>query len=147
MNFQALFTESKGQPITYKGKVLQMIDKIELPSNEVCVKIAIISPNSKWKQGIILKTKGKFEIDEQTLSDKIVLWEDTAPKQIQLIVKSKDKSLIVYNVWELEDKTVHYWYYGGAMYVVESEEGRIYNCNDGYPDDDFDDLIFKISMK
>jgi hypothetical protein len=30
------------------------------------------------------------------------------------------------------------------MIVQEIAEGRRYRCNDGYPDDDFDGLIFRI---
>lgn len=143
MDFQGLFTESKGQPIIYKNKELKMIDKINLPS-DIKLRISFVSTDSKWKQGIILKTKGDFEINERKFKNKIVLWEDTAPKEVEMIIKSKDKLLIVYNVWETEDGTLHYWHNGGALYVEEVEGSRIYNCNDGLADDDFNDLVFKI---
>lgn len=144
MEFEKLFIEANGQPITYQGKELKMVDRINLPSNKVALKVSFISTNSKWKQGIVFQTKGEFEINGQKLPTKIVLWEDTAPKELQMLVKSKDKVLVTYNVWDTGDGTTHYWHNGGAMYIVEDKEGRTYNCNDGYPDDDLNDLIFTI---
>jgi hypothetical protein len=37
--------------------------------------------------------------------------------------------------------------HNGAMYIEQKKnEKTLYNCNDGHPDDDFDDLIFKIEF-
>jgi hypothetical protein len=144
MEFEKLFIETKGQPIIYKGKELKMVDRINLTSDKVALNVNFLSTDSKWKQGIVLQTKGKFDINGQKLPTKIVLWEHTAPKQIQLLIESKDKVLVVYNVWETEDGTIHYWHNGGAMYIEEANSIRTYNCNDGYADDDFNDLIFTI---
>ena len=146
MEFQKLFIESKGQPISYNGKELKMVDRINLPLNKIDLKLTFISTDSKWKQGVILQTKGDFEVNGQVLSTKIILWEHTAPKQVDVQVKSKDKVLMIYNVWETEDGTTNYWYNGAAMYIQEINRVRIYNCNDGYPDDDLNDLVFKIEL-
>ena len=147
MEFERLFIEAKGQPITYKGKELIMVDRINLISNNVSLKLIFINADSRWKQGVILQTKGKFEINGQTLLNKIVLWEHTAPKEVQISIKSKDRSLNIYNVWETEDGTTHYWHNGGAMNVVEKDGYRIYYCNDGDPDDDLNDLVFKMQFE
>lgn len=147
MEFESLFIETKGQPINYKGKELIMVDRINLSTNKTSLKITFVTTDSKWKQGVVLQTKGEFEINGQKLPNKIVLWEDTAPKEVQLLVKSKDKLLIIYNVWETEDGTTHYWHNGGAMNIEEVDGIKIYNCNDGYPDDDLNDLIFKLEYK
>jgi len=144
MEFESLFIEAKGQPITYKGKELKMVDRVNLSTTKIGLKITFVSTDSKWKQGIVLQTKGEFEISGKKFSNKIVLWEETAPKEVQLTVKSKDKLLIIYNVWETEDGTTHYWHNGGAMNIEEKDGSKIYNCNDGFPDDDLNDLIFKL---
>ena len=144
VNFQQLFMESKGQPIQYEGKELKMVDRIPLPAINTSLRIEFVSTDSKWKQGIVLQTKGDFEVNGQKLPNKIVLWEHTAPKQLEMIVKSKDKTLVIYNVWETEDGTIHYWHNGGAFFIEKVNETIIYHCNDGYDDDDFDDLIFKL---
>ncbi|WP_285010115.1 hypothetical protein [Pedobacter faecalis] len=147
MEFEKLFIEVKGQPIMYQGKELRMVDRINLPSSKVVLKVNFLSTNSKWKQGIVFQTKGEFEVNGQKLPTKIVLWEDTAPKELQLLVKSKDKVLVTYNVWQTEYGTTHYWHNGGAMYIEEKDGVRTYNCNDGYADDDLNDLVFTVEYQ
>ncbi len=147
VNFQQLFMESKGQPIQYEGKELKMVDRIPLPAINTSLRIEFVSTDSKWKQGIVLQTKGNFEVNGLKLPNKIVLWEHTAPKQLEMTVKSKDKTLVIYNVWETEDGTIHYWHNGGAFFIEEVNKAIIYHCNDGYADDDFDDLIFKLEYQ
>ena len=146
MSFTALFTESKGQPIIYKGKELKMMDRVSLPSGNVSFKLRFVSSDSDYKQGIILETKGDFYINEQKIPKKIVLWEDTAPKEVLMQVKSKNKEVLIYNAWRLPNGTIHYWYNGGALYT-ENQDGKIiYHCNDGFPDEDFNDLIFSVEI-
>lgn len=146
MEFEKLFIEAKGNSIVYQGKELKMVDKINLSLNITTLKVSFISTDSKWKQGIIFQTNGEFEINDQKLPNKIVLWEDTSPKELQILVKSNDKVLVIYNVWKTDDGTTHYWHNGGAMNIVVDKGIRIYNCNDGYPDDDFNDLIFTVRI-
>lgn len=145
MEFEKLFIESKGQPIIYQGKELKMIDRIKLLSSKVTLKVNFVSTDSEWKQGIVFQTKGEFEINNQKLPAKIILWEDTAPKEVHFLIKSKDKVLVVYNIWQTQDGTTHYWHNGGAMYIEEKNGVRTYSCNDGYADADFDDLVFTVS--
>ncbi|MBB1139962.1 hypothetical protein [Myroides sp. WP-1] len=146
MEFQTLFTESKGQPIHYKGKELRLIEKLFLNENEITIDVEFISTNSKWVQGIVIETKGDFKVNNQILPFKIVLWEDTAPKKVSIEIFSKDKKVNVYNVWRTTDGTVDYWHNGAAFYIEKIEDSFVYYCNDGCPDDDFDDLIFKVKV-
>lgn len=145
MSFQELFKKSNGQSITYEGKEIKMVDKVSLPYKETMIDVRFISTNSDWEQGLILQTKGEFIVNEQKIKDKIVLWEHTAPELTQVITKSKDYTLIVYNVWKTHDGTIHYWNNGGALYSTETNDKVItYHCNDGHNDDDFDNLIFEL---
>ena len=124
-----------------------MSDRVLLPTRKASLRVEFISTNSKWKQGILLQTKGDFEINGQKLPNKIVLWEDTAPEQVDIIVKSKDKTLFIYNVWDIGDGTMHYGHNGGALFIEQGNGSTVYHCNDGCADDDFDDLIFKIEYQ
>lgn len=144
--FEEYFNKSEGKPFIYNGKEIIMSDKIQLSSIKVAMKINFISTDSEWKQGIVFQTKGEFEINEQKIPAKIVLWEDTAPKELQLLVNSKDKILFVYNVWDTGDGTIHYGHNGAAMCIEKDSNSTIYNCNDGHPNDDFSDLTFKIEF-
>jgi hypothetical protein len=145
--FEENFNKSNGQPFIYKGKELKLSDRINMPSNKIALIVTFVSTDSKWRQGIVLQTKGEFEINGQKIFNKIVLWEDTAPKQVETIVKSKDNILFVFNVWNTGDETMHYGHNGGALNVEDVGGIRIYYCNDGYPDDDLNDLVFKLEFK
>jgi hypothetical protein len=72
MEFEKLFIQSKGQPIYYQDREIKMIDRILLNNNFIELSAEFISTNSKWKQGIILQTKGNFEVDNQRISNKVV---------------------------------------------------------------------------
>jgi len=154
MDFGELFRESNGEPITYKNKVVIIGDKVILPTKSVSLLVEFISTKSEYKQGIVLGTnKGDFEIDGERLPTKrIIMWETAIPKQVKVTVNTKDKILFVYNAWEstnhLGNKVTDYGYYGAAMIAEKvNETTTIYHCNDGYPDDDFDDLIFKVEIE
>ena len=151
--FAEFFRESKGKPFFYKGKEIKMSDRISLPSGKASLLIEFISTKSEWKQGIVLDTKGVFEFvdDGAKISKGIVLWEHTAPKKVKIAVKSKDKILFIYNVWEVTDhlgnKVMHYGHGGGALYTEQVDEtATLYHCNDGHPNDDFDDLVFRVQL-
>lgn len=147
--FEDYFNKSGGKPFKYKGKEIKMSDKIILFSKNVNVKVTFLSVRSEWRQGIVLQTKGNFEVNGQIINHKVVLWEHTAPKEVELIVKSKDQMLFIYNVWNIGDGVMHYGHNGGALFTEYSNDGSsiIYYCNDGKADDDFDDLIFKLEYQ
>lgn len=144
--FEEYFNKSEGKPFVYNGKEVIMSDRIQLSARKVALKVNFVTTASEWKQGIVFQTKGEFEINNQKIPAKIVLWEDTAPMELQLLIKSKDKVLFVYNVWDTGDGTMHYGHNGAAMCIEKESSSILYYCNDGHPDDDFSDLIFKIEF-
>ena len=144
MEFGKLFLASKGEPIMYKGRELKMYDRITLTKKKVSLKVQFLKTYSHYTQGIIIETKGVFKVLGKEAPFGIILWEDTAPEEIVILVESKDKEIIIYNAWKTEDGTVEYGYNGTAMHVEYFDNYRIYNCNDGWPDDDMNDLIFKV---
>lgn len=77
-----------------------------------------------------------------------MIWSDTIPSNsIKFQIKSQDKILLVYNVWRSKKGNIHFWHNGGAMYKEGSHNNTItYFCNDGFPDDDFSDLIFDLKL-
>ena len=124
-----------------------MQDVLEIDSNVLLnASLEFSSVNSDWEQGIVLGTKGEFIINTQRITDKVILWEKTAPKLVDFQIKSTSGKLSVYNAWKLPNGTVHFWHNGGALFCVRNSDFFEYHCNDGYPDDDFDDLIFKLKI-
>lgn len=147
MNFQSLFLESKGDKIIYQGKFLKLADRINLSEVKIKLRLTFIKSDSKWQQGIFLSTKkGKIHIAGKTYSKKVLIMDDSISEEEEITVEAKDKILFVYNAWKDENDKVLYWEKGAAMYIEEYENSKIYYCNDGLPDDDFNDLIFKIEF-
>ncbi len=145
--FEEMFIESKGQPITYEGKTLVMMDTIEV-SNGDRVKITFDSTDSDWRQGIVLDVKGSFLINDRDDGGSIVLWEDKAPKIVELEIKTKKENRVerleIMNAWDTGDGVIHSGHNGAAMIVEDIANGRRYSCNDGHPDDNFTDIVFRI---
>lgn len=143
--FEDKFLESKGKPIEYNGKVLQMMDVIKMTESEENHKVSFIQVNSEWKQGITLSTKGKFFINEKDFGSNIALWQDTAPKEIILKIQSTSKQFDIKNIWDVGDGTMHSWHAGAAMNIKSLNKGKKeYYCNDGHLDDNLNDLVFSL---
>jgi len=147
IDFDKLFREAKGNPVVIKGKSLIRIVRFKMPSKKMTFKFCFMETNSEWKQGFILKTKGAFKIDKlPSINDAIVFWEHTAPKNFEVSIDSKDGMLLLYNVWDLGDGVTQAWHNGAAMEVKDIDKNtRLYNCNDGHPDFEFNDLIFSMT--
>ena len=146
MNFGKLFRQSKGQPILYEGRVLTHFDEISIKDNQKA-QITFLATDSNWLQAICLKTAGTFIIDENKIvSNHMILWEHTAPKFNELTIISSSRQLLVYNAWDVGNKVVHSWHNGAAMEVQVDGDERTYYCNDGFPDTDLNDLIFKVKL-
>ncbi|MBS0651425.1 MAG: hypothetical protein JSR93_09715, partial [Verrucomicrobia bacterium] len=84
------------------------------------------------------------------------LWENPSKKEI-LVRLFQDKSpkkppkslpkrglLSVRNAWDNGGCKLNYWTGGAAMVAELIENGMRYKCNDGAPDEDFEDIIFSI---
>ena len=105
-----------------------------------------LEPPGRWRQGIRLKCDGSFWGNNQTAAGKrgIVLWADSAPEVVELQLLDKPTAIIVYNVWDGGNGVIDAWHNGAAIIVEELPNGRRYRCNDGFADEDFDDLVFRI---
>lgn len=155
--------ESKGQPIIYKEKKLVLADKFPISNGDTLVAL-IEKTNSEWRQGFSIDITGHCEMDGKIFKQGkgiiLLFWEDTSPKQISLKIFSKKGFVWIQNIWEKknhyllgnasgetvnkESKSVDYGHNGAAMIVDEIEDGRRYRCNDGHPDDNFDDIVFTV---
>lgn len=145
-SFEDLFMKSKGQPVEYAGETIQMVDRIPVFTGQK-IRIVFEAVNSKWKQGVHLSIDGEFAVNGQTVKKAVVLWEDTAPKEVTLEVKSKKGECLIKNVWDIGDGVMHSWHNGAAMIVETTELKRRYRCNDGQPDDNFNDLVFTVFLE
>ncbi len=146
MDLDKLFEKAQGQPVDYHDKRLLRLDRIRLPKKITYWNVEFIEINGIWKQGIVLKTKGYFRIKGlPKVLNSIVLWQDTAPKELMIEIFSESFELLVYNVWDTGNGAIQNWHNGAAMEIRISNGKRIYFCNDGYPDLQLNDIIFSLS--
>jgi len=145
-SFQRLFTEARGKPIEYNGRMLHMVDRIKIKATQK-LEVTFESANSEWRQGIGFDVDGRFEIGTNTINNKLVLWQDTAPATIELLVHTNACECLIKNVWDTGDGVIQSWHNGAAMIIENLPNGRRYCCNDGRADDDFDDIVFRIAFK
>lgn len=90
-----------------------------------------------------------LKVNNITTEKGFYLWYDTSPEVVEINVHTKNKSnenryLSVYNIWSFESKIIHSRHNGAAMYIEELPNGKRYYCNDGHPDDNFDDIVFRL---
>jgi len=80
--------------------------------------------------------------------DTISLWLHRPFEHAEFTCTTKDGHLHVWNVWN--DGNVRHGIdrrlNGAGMIVEKIEKGFRYRCNDGYPDEDFDDIVFRIEL-
>lgn len=165
-NFDELFLESKGQPIIYKGKPTIRADKFPVSNGDVLI-ASIEQASGDLRQGFVIDVTGYCELDGEIIKQgkgvRMMFWQDTMPKQVKLKVFTKKDFVVIYNIWEStssyllgtpegedvwkQSKSINYFINGAAMHVEEIENGKRYYCNDGYPDEDFDDIIFTVQKE
>jgi hypothetical protein len=144
-SFEDLFLKSKGQPAEYNGRTIQMVDRVSVADGQQ-IRLVFESANSDWRQGVHLASDDSFEVNGQSINKAVVLWEDTAPREVLVTIRSKKGECLVKNVWDIGDGVMHSWHNGAAMIVEKSHLMRRYRCNDGRADDDFDDLVFSLHL-
>lgn len=83
---------------------------------------------------------------EGGIKSRLCLWLDEPFEPVEVICHTRDGHIHIYNAWNIG----HWWsgiwcrYYGSGMLVEEIENGFRYRCNDSYPDEDFNDIVFRI---
>lgn len=142
--FEKLFRESLGRPIQYAGQTVVLTDMIPTADQER-FRYRLESVCSDWRQGVFLEVEGAFVFGAHVVKNAVVFWQDVSPHEEVFEVTAKKNGLHIRNVWDTGDGVMQSWHNGAGMIVEEIENGRRYRCNDGYPDDDFDDLIFSIT--
>ena len=150
-DFDKEFVKAHGGPIQYKGIELIGFDKVHVNKN-FRVTVNMISKNSEWRQGIELKIEnGSLTSKRSGLTGKnFILWEELFEngQQSEFTGKSKDNTLLVWNSWDHGNGVTQSWLGGAAMIREKVDDNHyIYKCNDGHPDDNFDDLVFEIFIE
>lgn len=140
--FEYFFNDNNGEAFDYNGKKISLSYK-RLVLNNQKFSVENFKSNSKWKQGVVVHSFNGFLKINKTRNDKIVLWEDTIPKVVDFEVDG-NSTLVIYNVWDIGNGVMQYGHNGAGLYIKEENDRVLFFCNDGYPDDDLDDLTFDL---
>ncbi|MGC8960716.1 MAG: hypothetical protein ACP5OO_13245 [Chloroflexia bacterium] len=85
---------------------------------------------------------------EGGIKSRLCLWLDDPFRPVEVVGRTRDGHIHVYNAWQFrkpgERNGIWIGQYGAGMLVEEIENGFRYRCNDGYPDLDFNDIVFRI---
>ncbi len=129
--------------VTYKGMELIRSDRFPIRGSGM-LKVIFESIGSDWSQAVMFDSDLPMEINGQT-GRSFVLWFETPPREIIVTCDPHEESVWVNNAWDHSSSGQPFTGMGaGGMIVEELPDGRRYRCNDAYPDDDFDDLVFRI---
>lgn len=152
-DFSQWFVESNGQPITYQGKTLIMMDQIEAEYGDR-FEVVIESTLSKHPQGVAI-SEGVEVFGKQV--ERAIIWEylsvppenrlhtrSRLPFKFEVICRNRSGSLFFYNMTEIDGER-SWWLGGSCMLPRDIENGKRYFCNDVALDDDFDDMIFTVT--
>jgi len=110
------------------------------------IRITFEEMKSEWRQGIWLKTDQGITVNGQACPS-VVLWYDTAPREVECVCSTADGCLSVYNVWDARDgKGRQSQAWSSGMVVEDLANGRRYRCNDIGFETNFDKIVFRIEV-
>lgn len=150
INFCKKFEESQNAPITIDGVTYYRLYELNV-GNATQIVIDVESIKYVWKQAVHLSSNKPLS-DGKDKSTDFVFWFPkgglfrSAVKHAECSCEPKSK-LQVWNVW-MVDNAIQSLYNGSAMIVTQIAENKWrFQCNDGHPDDDMNDLIFTLELK
>lgn len=83
---------------------------------------------------------------EAGVKNRLCLWLDNPSLPVEVTCRTQDGHIHIWNVWNLGhfSRGIDRRHNGAGMIVEEIANGFRYHCNDGYPDEDFNDIVFRI---
>ncbi len=154
-DFVGMFAAKKtAGPLIYQDKTIYLADKIKINARAE-VTLTILETNSDdYIEGVILETKGKFIFSDGFVAKKEIVFLENKFRKETFIVESKKNYFWVQNAWldpTDEFQVISYSSDGAAMIIEDNSNDeyidKTYYCNDGFLDDDFNDVIFRIQIK
>ena len=143
-NFEEIFAAAEGRPVLYQGREIVLADKLPVKGGDR-FRVVFEGADSEWRQAIVLKPSGPMRLAGMPVRPPVVLWFGRVAA-VHLVMES-DGELTVVNGWDSGRGVLESGRDGSAMIVDETPARRRYRCNDGYPDDDFNDLVFRIERE
>jgi hypothetical protein len=101
---------------------------------------------SKWRKGAAKGNDGQFVVEGKVAGGQngVLFWQSQNYDTVEFEVIGSVSMIEVHNAWDCGNGVVESLHNGAAMIVEEIPNGRRYRCNDGFADDDFDDIVFRL---
>lgn len=157
--FNVMFEEKNCEEIYYKNNIIKR-SLIFKNIKKLKFSLSFISTNSIYNQAIVLlfsdDFKGTIIINNKKFNlpkikfPKICFWQDTSPQNIQIEIFFEKGFINLCNGADpIGDKKICSTLTFGSAMICEKRDNNSYlvKCNDFENDDDFDDLIFEISIE
>ncbi len=140
---------SRGQPISFEGKIVHPIWRISLaPGEGVAIRFVAWTPDVPQGLRMSLDTAtGRLVVAGEEIRE-VVLWRETAPpRPIVLMPKARRRPqvLAVWNVWRGGGpSSCDAWIGNCGMIVEEAGATLSLRCSDGVGPPNFEDLVVEI---
>jgi hypothetical protein len=130
------------------GNPAVKIEALAVPEGSI-LRIEFEEVNSSWRQGVFLATDGALTL-AGAAADRLVIWADNAPPELEMDVSSNEGVVIMYNVWDsgrgrgpFESQSAT-----SGMFVEQLDSGALrYSCTDIGILPDFKKLIFRVFVE
>jgi hypothetical protein len=142
-----IFAEQQSNLIYWNGKPLYgLLEFDQLPSR---IRLTFVSAKESPVQGVQFRIRGGTLLANGKESADIVLWQDTAPRNISIDVRRSGRgtaSLKVWNVWRGGLGVTQAWLGNAAIQVEGQPNSGSFRmlCSDGQGEPSFDDLIVDV---
>jgi hypothetical protein len=118
-------------------------------------KLIFEEQNSDWGQGVHLDTDRTITVDGTTYKRGVIIFHGAKygmkSPELSIAIRSKEGMLWVHHVWDHRPDevteppgSIMTSSRFSGMLIDELPNGYRYRCNDGWNDDDYDELIFRI---
>lgn len=140
------FADSRGGPISYRGVTVHAIHEIAI-AGRATLAVRFVRFSEQVRQGLRLAVDGgTLLVNDQSLRE-VVLWADTAPRNVRVQVTSTGARCVVkiWNVWQDETGAMQAWIGDCGMVVEPTSLGAVLKCSDGLGGPTFTDLIAEVT--
>lgn len=139
-----IFQKSKGASINLNGRLVQPMYEVMIDGGRHAFLIKRLTAIDSPVQGLRIKVdKGDIEVEDQCHSE-IILWADTSPDTVQIIVAPKAAcKMKIWNVWRVGD-SAQAWVGNAGIHVRRESSVVTLECSDGSGEVDFSNLVIQI---
>lgn len=143
-----LFAAARSPTIEWEGATAHAMWEVDPVPNELAIEFrgAIAVP----VQGLAIKLEGGVLRTNGVEAKHLTLWQDTAPKELRIVVAKKGKAkLRIWNIWREPvggHDVTQAWLGNAGMRIELSGEAdeTILRCSDGVGSVNFDNLIVSV---